>query len=147
MYPGEIRKWPGFFWIKASLPGEQNIPTLIDEANLLFRLNSVKGDYRAALEDHIRFKNLYDSNTNIDQRNKLQELEVKFDAQKKDQDIKYLRQQQVGQQVESRQNKLFRNILIAVAGLFLVIIGLLFSRYRLKQQYKYTTQDAATGDQ
>jgi len=113
---------------------ERNIVTLVDEARLLYKLDSVKGDYRAALQDHIRYKNLFDSNTNIDQQNKLQELEVKFEAQKKDQDIKYLRQQQVAQQLESRQSKLFRNILIAVAGLFLVIIGLLFSRYRLKQR-------------
>jgi two-component sensor histidine kinase len=137
------------FLDKGIAAGEQNIPTLVDEAHLLFRLDSSKGDYRAALEDHIRFKNLYDSNTNIDQRNKLQELEVKFDAQKKDQDIKYLRQQQVGQQLESGQNKLFRNILIAVAGLFLVIIGLLFSRYRLKQQTntRLKTQQQAINDQ
>ncbi len=137
------------FLDKGVAGGERNIVTLMDEAKLLYRLDSVEGDYRAALEAHIRFKNLFDSNTNIDQRNKVQELAVKFDAQKKDQDIKYLRQQQLTQEVESRQNKLFRNILIAVAGLFLVVIGLLFSRYRLKQRTnkRLEAQQQAINDQ
>jgi two-component system, sensor histidine kinase PdtaS len=137
------------FLDKGVATGERNIPTLIDEARLQYKLDSSKGDYRAALEDHIRYKNLFDSNTNIDQRNKLQELEVKFDAQKKDQDIKYLRQQQAAQQLESGQNKLVRNVLIAIAGLFLIIIGLLFSRYRLKQRtnHRLEAQQQAINDQ
>jgi two-component sensor histidine kinase len=137
------------FLDKGVAAGERNIMTLMYEANMLYQLDSLKGDYRAALEDHIRYKNLFDSNTNIGQRNKLQELEVKFDAQKKDQDIKYLRQQQAAQQLESRQNKLLRNILIAIAGLFLIIIGLLFGRYRLKQRTnkRLEAQQQAINDQ
>lgn len=142
-------KMARIFLDKGAATGETDITALNDEAILLYKLDSAKGDYLAALRDHIRYKNLFDSSTNINQQNKLQELNVKFDAQKKDQDIKNLRQQEVVQDIASRQSRLVRNISIGVAGLFLVIIGLLFNRYRLKQQTnkRLEVQQQAINDQ
>jgi two-component system, sensor histidine kinase PdtaS len=142
-------KMARLFLNKGIAAGVRNIVSLTFEGNLVYKIDSLEGNYRAALQDHIRYKHYYDSLTNSNQRNKLDELNVKYEAEKKDQDIKLLKQQQLVQRIESRQNRLVRNILIAVAGLFLVIIGLLFSRYRLKQRTnkKLEAQQLAISEQ
>jgi two-component system, sensor histidine kinase PdtaS len=137
------------FLEKGIAAGTRNVWSLSFESNLRYKIDSLEGDFRAALRDHITYKYYYDSLTNSNQRNKLGELNVKYEAEKKDQDIKLLKQQQLVQQIGARQNRLLRNILIAVAGLFLVIIGLLFSRYRLKQRInkKLQAQQSAISEQ
>ncbi|HMC83873.1 MAG TPA: sensor histidine kinase, partial [Chitinophagaceae bacterium] len=102
--------------------------------SLLYEIDSLEGNYKSALQNHINYKLYYDSFTNVDQRKKMDELTVKYAAEKKDQDIRLLKQQGIAQQAELKQNKLTRNIMIAGATLLLIIVGLLFSQYKLKQR-------------
>ncbi len=100
---------------------------------LLYKIDSLRGDYRSALQNHIKYKYYFDLFTNIDQRQRLDELTVKYEAEKKDQDIQLLKQRGIAQQAELKQNKLTRNITIGGIGLLLVIIALLLNQYRVKQ--------------
>ncbi|HMC83874.1 MAG TPA: sensor histidine kinase, partial [Chitinophagaceae bacterium] len=102
--------------------------------SLLYKIDSLEGNYRSALQNHIQYKVYYDSSTSIDQRKKMDELTIKYAAEKKEQDIKMLKQQGIVQQGEIKQNKMTRNIMIAGTILLLIIIGLLFSQFKMKQR-------------
>ncbi len=101
---------------------------------LMFRIDSLQRNYSSALKNHILYKLHYDSLTNMDQRKQMDELTIRYAAEKKDQDIKLLKQQGVVQQAELQQNKLARNIMIAGVVLLLSIVGLLINQFRLKQR-------------
>ena len=109
---------------------------LIDASKyyLLFRIDSLEGNYKSAMEDYIKYKLYNDSLTGADQRKKLDELTVKYMAEKKDQDIKLLRQQGIVQQAELMEGKVTRNIIIAGSALLLIIVVLLYSRFLMKQR-------------
>jgi two-component system, sensor histidine kinase PdtaS len=114
---------------------EKNDPeTSALKYSLLFEIDSSEGYYKSALQNHIKYKLYYDSWTSIDQRKKMDELTIKYAAEKKDQDIKLLKQQGIVQQTELKQNKLTRNIMVAGTLLLLIIVGLLFSQFKLKQR-------------
>jgi len=111
-----------------------NIAAMSDFHWVLFKIDSTEGNYLASI-DHLRQHRIfYDSMYNREQRKKVNELRVQFETGRKDQDIKYLRQQ--GELKESRlqQASLTQNIILAGVFLLLVILGLLFSQYRAKQR-------------
>ncbi|MEO6315259.1 MAG: sensor histidine kinase [Chitinophagaceae bacterium] len=102
--------------------------------SLLYKIDSSLGRYKSALQNHIKHMYYFNLWASMDQRNKFSEITVKYAADKKDQDIKLLKQQAIVQQVELRQNKLGRAITLAAMILMLFIIALLFNQYLLKQR-------------
>jgi two-component system, sensor histidine kinase PdtaS len=122
-------------FLKQGLAGPITDPgSKAEKYSLLFRMDSLEGKYKAALENHIKYKLQNDSVNEMDQRKKMDELIVKYAAEKKDQDIKLLKEQGIVQQAELKQNMLTRNIMIAGTALLLIIVGLLFSQFKLKQR-------------
>jgi len=109
---------------------------LIDASKylLLFRIDSLEGNYKSAMQNHIKYKLYNDSLIGADQRQKLDELNVKYMAEKKDKDIKLLIQHGIVQQAALKQEKLTRNIIIAGSALLLIIVVLLYSQFRMKQR-------------
>ncbi|MEO7048210.1 MAG: sensor histidine kinase, partial [Ferruginibacter sp.] len=105
--------------------------------SLLYKIDSSLGRYKSALQNHIKYMYYFNLWTSIDQRNKFSEITIKYAAEKKDQDIKLLKQQGIAQQAELKQNKLTRNITIGGIVLLLLIIGLLFNQYWVKQRANY----------
>jgi len=123
------------FLNEASLTASyRNTPFDPMNSYLSFRIDSAEGNYKSAMLNHIKFKAHSDSVQSMDQRKKFDELTMRYGAEKKDQDIKLLKQQEVVRQIESQQNKRTRNIMIAVSGLLLIILGLVFNQFRLKQR-------------
>jgi two-component sensor histidine kinase len=98
--------------------------------SLLSKLDSIAGNYKSALLNHIQYKIYYDSSIAIDQRKKLEELT----AEKKDKDLLLLKQQGIAKEAQLTKSKLTRNIMIAGSLILLVFIGLLYNRFRLKQR-------------
>jgi two-component sensor histidine kinase len=113
---------------------EKNVDFDAAKYSLLFRIDSLEGNYKSAMQNHIKYKLYSDSLTSIDQRQKLDELTVRYAAEKKDKDIKILRQHGALQLVELKQNKFTRNIMMAGTAVLLIILILLFSQFRLKQR-------------
>ena len=122
------------FLTKASVNPAVNIDIDAMKYGLLFRIDSLEGNYKLAMQDHIQYKRYDDSTFALDQRIKLDELTVKYAAEKKDQDIKLLQQHEKVQQAELKQGAFTRNIMIANTALMSVILILLFSRFRMKQR-------------
>ena len=102
--------------------------------SIYYKLDSIEGNYKSALENHIKYKMYYDSSISISQRLKMDQLTVQYAAEAKDKDIRLLRQQGIVQQSEIKQNRIARNILVLGTSFLIIIVGLLFNRYRLKQR-------------
>ncbi|HTL07100.1 MAG TPA: sensor histidine kinase [Chitinophagaceae bacterium] len=102
--------------------------------SLYYKMDSLEGNYKSALENHIKYKLYSDSNVNIAQRKTMYELNLKYEGEKKDKDIRLLTQQRLVQQAEIKKNKFVRDIMIAGTIMLLVIVALLFNRFTLKQR-------------
>lgn len=94
---------------------------------LQFKLDSAAGNYLGAISHYKGYKTLHDTLQSLSQRKKIAELSVQYESEKKDQDIKLLTQQ-------NDQANFARNITLGGIAMLLVIVGLLYSRYRVKQR-------------
>lgn len=114
--------------------GRTGVFVLASSYGLLFKLDSAAGDFRAAMEDHVKYKFYSDSNAHISQRLQMDGLTMKYGAEKKDQDIKILIEQDMAQKIALKQSAFVRNIFIAGVILLIIIMALLLNQYRLKQR-------------
>jgi two-component sensor histidine kinase len=101
--------------------------------SILYKIDSLEGNFKAALKDHIIYQQASEEVAGYDQQKKLNELTVKYAAAKKDQDIKLLHKQRDAQQSEIKKGKLIRNLVIAAGCLIAMLLIVVVSRYRLKQ--------------
>jgi two-component system, sensor histidine kinase PdtaS len=101
---------------------------------LLFKVDSANGNLADAIRDFQKFKSLNDSIFNQDRSRQIEELMIKYETEKKDQDIKLLENESKSQKSKLTQANQTRNWIVGVAALFLIIIGLLINNSRLKQQ-------------
>jgi len=97
------------------------------------QLDSAKGNFRSALANYQLFKSLTDSILNEASTFQFAQMEVEHETEKKDNDIKILRQQQIIQQANLKQSLLVRNIVIGGVVVFALLSILLYNRYRTKQ--------------
>ena len=108
--------------------------TLYYKYTLRYKIDSAEKNYESAFRNHLQYKIYFDSLINENDRSKMEALTIKYGAEKKDQDIKLLKQQKATQEAELKQNKLIRNIIIGGAALLFIIAVLLFNQFRLKQR-------------
>ncbi|MDN3548087.1 tetratricopeptide repeat-containing sensor histidine kinase [Mucilaginibacter aquaedulcis] len=113
-----------YFLIKVNPKSKRTINYRQTKYHLLYKIDSLEGNFKAALQDHILYKQAYDSVGNFNEQQKLNELTVKYAAAKKDQDIKLLQEQQ-------RVSKL---MMIAGVGLCVLLLAVVIYRYHLKQR-------------
>lgn len=100
----------------------------------LYKLDSMDGRYLDAIKNLNLTYQFTDSMFSIEQRKSANELLVKYEAEKKDKDIKLLNSQNQLQRIESEEDERTKNISLAGLGLLLIIIGLLLNRYFIKQK-------------
>ncbi|MEJ1241878.1 histidine kinase dimerization/phosphoacceptor domain -containing protein [Chryseolinea sp. T2] len=115
--------------IKSSSPHVE-----MEKHYLMYKIDSMARDYRSALQHHVQYKFFADSAASAFQRRAFDQLTAKYNSEKKDQDIKMLKEHELVLQGNAERDQLTRQILIAVAVLLLVIAALLFNRYKLKQR-------------
>ena len=104
-------------------------------------LDSAEGRYLDAYNHLKQYKNISDSIFNAQKAKQLQQLEVEYETEKKEDsirsknsDILVLTQKNQLQQANLKQASLIKNVTIAGIILAFVIIGLLYRQYRLKQK-------------
>lgn len=100
----------------------------------LYRIDSLKGDYRSALAHYKIFKKLSDSIYDISKNKQIEELKIQYETENKEEKITLLNKQSKLQESELQKSKLLNSVSIWSLILLLVIIALLFNRYRLKQR-------------
>lgn len=106
-----------------------------------FKVDSAQANYSSAITHYQRYKALNDSLFTESKSKQIALLQTQFDTKKKDQDIKLkgqhielLKKQGELQLNDLNQTKLLRNVTFIVTTLLLVILGLVYNRYRLKQR-------------
>jgi two-component sensor histidine kinase len=100
----------------------------------LFKIDSIEKKYIDALQNYRLLWIYADSANSVEQRMQSDELLVKYETEKKDKDIQLLTQQSQLQDARLQQSTFVRNITFGGAGLAIIIAGLLYYLFRLKQK-------------
>ncbi len=100
----------------------------------LFKADSATGHMNAAITHFQAYKHLNDSLFNETKSRQIEELMIKYEAEKKDQNIRLLENENKLQHSKLRQTNQTRNWIIGVAGLLLIITGLLTNYLLLKHR-------------
>ncbi len=98
---------------------------------LLYEVYAKIGDYEHALENHKKYSALKDSILNKTTNKIISEMQVKYETKRKEQENKALK----------RVNETQRNYFIVISALILIILGVLYSRYRGKQKANKMLRD------
>jgi two-component sensor histidine kinase len=101
---------------------------------LLYKVDSAQGNLPSAIAFYKRYKTINDSIFNEKNSKQMAALQVQFDTEKREQSIDLLTKQNLVQQLTIRQREFQRNTLLGGAGLLVVVLGLGYNRYRLKQR-------------
>ena len=99
-----------------------------------YKADSATGNFASAFEHLKLYKALKDSIFNISSTGQLHDLQLKYETEKKDRNIKLLNSQNQLQRTRADSAEKTRNITLGGIVFSLVIIGLLFSLYRIKQR-------------
>ncbi|MBW4361605.1 histidine kinase dimerization/phosphoacceptor domain -containing protein [Flavobacterium taihuense] len=100
----------------------------------LFKIDSLSGNYLSAISHYQKFKKSNDSIINYSKRKEIEELRFKYETAQKEQNIKTLQTQTNIQQSQLDKSKLIINLSIASLLLLLIILGLIYNMYRVKQR-------------
>ncbi|SHH81813.1 sensor histidine kinase [Flavobacterium defluvii] len=119
------------FSLLESNKGRYNSPALL---LLYYKTDSINGNYKASLEHYKNYKKLTDSIHGVDKNKQIEELKINYETANKEQKIKLLNDQSELQESELQKSKLLNSVSIWSLILLLVIIALLYNRYRLKQR-------------
>ncbi|MVM41813.1 tetratricopeptide repeat protein [Spirosoma sp. HMF3257] len=106
-----------------------------------FKLDSTQANYIPAIRHYERYKVLQDSLLNTTKSRQIAQLEIEFESEKKDQNLKLSQQsiqaltkQSLLQQTQLQQEQTIRNGIIAGTIMLILLLGLSYNRYHLKQQ-------------
>ncbi|MDR7370274.1 sensor histidine kinase [Flavobacterium aquidurense] len=100
----------------------------------LFKIDSVEHKYSDAIKNLQLSQKYKDSAFGNEQQKKAAELLIKYEADKKDKNIKILNTQNQLQHIKSQEAERAKNIILIGSLLLLAIIGLLLNRYIIKQK-------------
>ncbi|QHV98680.1 tetratricopeptide repeat-containing sensor histidine kinase [Spirosoma endbachense] len=107
----------------------------------LFQIDSAQGNLRSALQHFQLATAINDSLFNQTKNRQFEELRTQYETEQKDKDlhlqnqrIQVLSQQQQLQTQQSQQDRLVRNSIGLGAFMLLLLLGLTYNRYRLKQR-------------
>ena len=100
----------------------------------LFKIDSVSGKYLSAIKHYQKFKKSNDSITNYSKHKEIERLRFEYETAQKEQNIKSLQTQAKLQQSKLDESNLLIKLSIGSLLLLLIIIGLLYNLYRVKQR-------------
>ncbi|AYL95571.1 histidine kinase dimerization/phosphoacceptor domain -containing protein [Mucilaginibacter celer] len=115
-------------------PGTNSASTVKDIYLMLYKVDSAGGNYFSATQNLMKNKILGDSIFNETKSRQIEELQVQYETAQKVKDIELLNNQNQLQRVKVDNANKIKNITLAGVVLLLIIMGLLFSRYRTKQK-------------
>ncbi|MFT3822698.1 MAG: histidine kinase dimerization/phosphoacceptor domain -containing protein [Chitinophagaceae bacterium] len=101
---------------------------------LWFKLDSARGNYLSAIKYYQQYKTLMDSAYNSEKTKMAGALQIEFETAQKEQDIKIKNQAITLLTQENERAKLLRNGVLAGIAIMLIIVGLLYNQYRIKQK-------------
>jgi two-component sensor histidine kinase len=100
----------------------------------LYKLDSLNGDFKSALEHHKLYKKVSDSLLDYAKNKQIEELKIQYETENKEQKIKLLDKETDLQETALKKSKLINTLSIWSLVLLVLFIALLYNRYRLKQR-------------
>jgi two-component sensor histidine kinase len=100
----------------------------------LYKIDSLEGNFKSALAHHKLYKVLSDSLLDYSKNKQIEELKIQYETVNKEQKIKLLSQESDLKETALKKSKLLNTLSIWSLVLLVLLIGLLFNRYRLKQR-------------
>jgi len=133
---GQYEKARGWLSAIAADSGKAEMPIamLEDTHYLLYQLDSATGNYISAIHHLQVFRMLNDSIFDDTRNQQIEELTLRYATEKKDRDLQRLNDQALLQQATLRQNNILRNAFGTGAILLILLLALVYSRYRTKQR-------------
>jgi two-component sensor histidine kinase len=116
------------------------VDVLRDAHLLLYRVDSAAGNLSSAMTQRLLYEKYADSIFTDNKARQLAELQVRYETEKKDQNIALLSKQQQLDKADLGRAALVRNLIIAGLLVALIIIGLLYNQYRVKQKSNLAIQ-------
>ncbi|WP_022826434.1 histidine kinase dimerization/phosphoacceptor domain -containing protein [Hymenobacter norwichensis] len=101
---------------------------------LLYKVDSAQGKLPSAIAYYKRYKAINDSIFNEKNSKQLAALQIQYDTEKREQSIALLTKQSLMQRMTIRQREFQRNAVLGGAALLVLVLGLGYNRYRLKQR-------------
>lgn len=121
----------------------------LEAAKLQYRADSALGNLRSALQRFHAAAVLGDSLTSLQQARQMGVLQLQFETRHKDESIQLLTQKNHAQEAVIRKAAVVRNVIVGSVALLVIIICLLYNRYRLKKRshLQAVRQQAEINDQ
>lgn len=117
------------------LAQELNIKKIIKEASLqLAEIHAFQGNYQKAFEYHEIYDIVKDSLFNQENLRQLSDMQAKYEAQTKQQEINTLKIEQYAKNSEIKQKTIISYALVAILLISLFFSGLVFYNYQAKQK-------------
>ncbi|WP_460547626.1 histidine kinase dimerization/phosphoacceptor domain -containing protein [Hymenobacter daeguensis] len=101
---------------------------------LLFKVDSAQGRLREAIVDFQRYKAVQDAIFNEQNSKEVAGLQIEYDTRAKEQNIALLTKRNQMQRMTIRQREYQRNAFFVGAVLLVLVLGLGYNRYRLRQR-------------
>lgn len=139
---GQYNKADPYLRRLLAAPQKRIIPSHQIEVHLMrFKVDSAQNNYLSAIKHYQKYKALNDSIFNEKRSKQITQLSIQYETDKKDQDLK-LKQQAIQlltkhgqlQQNQLQQAAITRNGIIIGAILLILLLGLGYNRYQLKQR-------------
>ena len=129
-------KKAGLFLEKALsfIPQKHALSTVKDIHYMLFKVDSVQGNYLSAIRHFRLHKALNDSLFNETKAKQIAQLEIQYETKENQQNITLLKKQSNLQANELDQARTIRNTILICSMLLLCLLALSYNRYRLKQR-------------
>jgi two-component sensor histidine kinase len=99
-----------------------------------FESDSATGNYLGAIQHLKSYKHLNDSLFNVNSTKQFADLQLKYETEKKDKNIKLLTHKSELQQIRIEKELVIRYIFIGSLLVLCIILGLLYSRYCMKRK-------------
>ncbi|WPU99041.1 sensor histidine kinase [Mucilaginibacter sp. cycad4] len=110
-------------------------PIVLNQIKFIeFKIDSASGNYLAALKNFQQYKMSTDSMFSATKSKQIAEMMVRFESDKKDKNIQLLEKQSLVEKSESEKRQLLIRLSTAGIILLLVLLGVLYNRYLLKQR-------------
>lgn len=120
--------------VLAIADGIVTVKRLTDTHLLLFKVDSAQGNYFSAIRHFQRHKQLNDSIFSETKSRQIEELQIQYATNKKENDLVMLQNESTLQQSKLQKAQLEKDIIIGGGVLLLLIIGVLYNRFQLKQR-------------
>nr|WP_067054063.1 sensor histidine kinase [Mucilaginibacter sp. L294] len=109
-----------------------------------FKVDSAGRNYISAIRHYQLFKSLNDSLFTEEKVKKINELEIKYEAGRKDRSIALLKNKALAQETKLQKAAVQRNVTFCGIAMLLIALGMFYNSYRNKQQSNRQLQTKQT---